>query len=56
MPHPVSSANFLGHPIDPMSVLFPVAFFLTSFLWREPKGLRFLAYAGVPRTGVPPGR
>jgi uncharacterized membrane protein len=35
----VSSANFLGHPIHPMLVLFPVAFFVATFasdivFWR----------------------
>jgi uncharacterized membrane protein len=29
--NPVSSANFLGHPIHPMLVLFPVAFFVATF-------------------------
>src|ERR1044071_2583425 len=32
MPNPVSSANFLGHPIHPMLVLFPVAFFTAALL------------------------
>ena len=32
MPNPVSSANFFGHPIHPMLVLFPVAFFVATFL------------------------
>src|SRR5262245_57522753 len=32
MPNPVSSANFMGHPIHPMLVLFPVAFFVATFL------------------------
>jgi uncharacterized membrane protein len=37
--NPVSSANFLGHPIHPMLVLFPVAFFVATFacdlaFWR----------------------
>lgn len=32
MPNPVSSANFMGHPIHPMLVLFPVAFFVGTFL------------------------
>lgn len=32
MPNPVSSANLLGHPIHPMLVLFPVAFFVATFL------------------------
>ena len=31
MPNPVSSANFMGHPIHPMLVLFPVAFFVGTF-------------------------
>lgn len=31
MPNPVSSANFMGHPIHPMLVLFPVAFFVATF-------------------------
>jgi uncharacterized membrane protein len=31
MPNPVSSANFYGHPIHPMLVLFPVAFFFAAF-------------------------
>ena len=30
MPNPVSSANFFGHPIHPMLVLFPVAFFVAT--------------------------
>jgi len=32
MPNPVSSANFMGHPIHPMLVLFPVAFFFATLL------------------------
>jgi uncharacterized membrane protein len=37
--NPVSSANFLGHPIHPMLVLFPVAFFVATLVcdlvfWR----------------------
>jgi uncharacterized membrane protein len=32
MPNPVSSANFMGHPIHPMLVLFPVAFFVATFI------------------------
>src|SRR5207247_1372156 len=32
MPNPVSSANFFGHPIHPMLVLFPVAFFVATFV------------------------
>ena len=37
--NPVSTANFLGHPIHPMLVLFPVAFFVATFgcdliFWR----------------------
>jgi len=32
MPNPVSSANFMGHPIHPMLVLFPVAFLVATFL------------------------
>lgn len=32
MANPVSSANFFGHPIHPMLVLFPVAFFVATFL------------------------
>ncbi len=32
MPNPVSSANFYGHPIHPMLVLFPIAFFFATFL------------------------
>jgi uncharacterized membrane protein len=31
MPNPVSSANLFGHPIHPMLVLFPVAFFVATF-------------------------
>src|SRR3954465_6472477 len=30
MPNPVSSANLFGHPIHPMLVLFPVAFFVAT--------------------------
>ena len=44
MPNPVSSANFYGHPIHPMLVLFPVAFFVATFLadlafWYSGNGL-----------------
>jgi uncharacterized membrane protein len=44
MPNPVSSANFLGHPVHPMLVLFPVAFFVATFLcdlgfWYSGSGL-----------------
>ena len=31
MPNPVSSANLFGHPLHPMLVLFPVAFFVATF-------------------------
>ena len=30
MTNPVSTANFYGHPIHPMLVLFPVAFFVAT--------------------------
>ena len=37
--NPVSSANLFGHPLHPMLVLFPVAFFVATFasdlvFWR----------------------
>jgi len=32
MPNPVSSANLFGHPLHPMLVLFPVAFFVAALL------------------------
>src|SRR5476651_943417 len=32
MLNPVGSANFYGHPIHPMLVLFPIAFFFAAFL------------------------
>src|ERR1044072_3025606 len=39
MANPVSSANLFGHPIHPMLIPFPIAFFVTTFasdtaLWR----------------------
>lgn len=32
MPNPVSSANFMGHPIHPMLIPFPIVFFVATFL------------------------
>src|SRR5258707_385647 len=48
--NPVSSVNFLGHPIHPMLVLFPVAFFVATFacdlaFWRT--GLAIWATAAI---------
>jgi len=31
MPNPVSTANFMGHPIHPMLIPFPIAFFVSTF-------------------------
>ena len=31
MPNPVSSANIHGHPIHPMLIPFPIAFFVATF-------------------------
>jgi uncharacterized membrane protein len=32
MPNPVSSANFMGHPIHPMLIPFPIAFLVATFV------------------------
>jgi uncharacterized membrane protein len=32
MPNPVSTANFMGHPIHPMLIPFPIAFFVSAFV------------------------
>lgn len=32
MPNPVSSANFMGHPIHPMLIPFPIVLFVATFV------------------------
>jgi uncharacterized membrane protein len=50
MPNPKSTASIAGHPIHPMLVPFPIAFFVTTFVcdlsfWRT--GVSFWASASL---------
>ena len=50
MPNPKSIASIAGHPLHPMLVPFPIAFFVTTFVcdlafWRT--GVSFWASASL---------